>query len=84
MPPLPAQLAPVYATPTSAVAGKVHVSVKAETTVKLVTGYVAVAGVEALSVTLTVKDNMPLAVGVPEMAPVEELILIQVGAPVSE
>ena len=54
MPPLPAQLAPVYATPTSAVAGKVHVSVKAETTVKLVTGYVAVAGVEALSVTLTV------------------------------
>ena len=53
-------------------------------TVKPVTGYVAVAGVEALSVTLTVKDNVPLAVGVPEMAPVEELMVIHAGAPVSE
>ena len=51
---------------------------------KPVTGYVAVAGVEALSVTLTVKDNVPLAVGVPEMAPVEELMVIHAGAPVSE
>jgi hypothetical protein len=67
--------------------GKVHVSVNgtaAGETVKPVTGYVAVAGVEALSVTLTVKDNVPLAVGVPEMAPVEELMVIHAGAPVSE
>jgi hypothetical protein len=43
-----------------------------------------VAGVEALSVTLTVNDNVPLAVGVPLMAPVAELILIQPGLPLSE
>ena len=41
------------------------------------------AGVEALSVTLTVNDNVPLAVGVPLMTPVE-LMLIQAGAPLSE
>ena len=51
---------------------------------KPVTGYVAVAGVEALSVTLTVKDNVPLVVGVPLIAPVEELMVIHAGAPVSE
>ena len=38
---------------------------------------------EALSVTLTVNDNVPLAMGVPLMTP-EELILIQAGAPESE
>ena len=53
-------------------------------TVKPVTGKVAVAGVAALSVTLTVKESEPLAVGVPLIAPVVELMLIQVGAPVSE
>jgi hypothetical protein len=37
-----------------------------------------------LSVTLTVKVKVPPAVGVPEITPVVELMLIQTGLPLSE
>jgi predicted metal-binding membrane protein len=62
---------------------QVNVSVAGATT-KLVTGYVAVWGVDALSVTLTENEVVAAAVGVPLIAPVVELIDIHAGAPTSE
>ena len=58
VPPAAAQLAPVYATPTCAVAGKVHVNVRAAAeTVKLVIAWVALCAVGVvLSTTFTVNE----------------------------
>jgi hypothetical protein len=73
----------VYATFTWAVAGKLQFKVSvAGATTKLVTAKVAVW--DALSVTLTLKDVVVAAVGVPLIAPVVALIDIHVGAPTSE
>jgi Asp/Glu/hydantoin racemase len=85
VPPPAVQLAPVYATFTCAVAGNVQFNVSvAGATTKLVTAKVAVCGVDALSVTFTLKDVVVAVVGVPLIAPVVALIDIQEGAPTSE
>jgi hypothetical protein len=67
-------------------AGNVQLSVSVGgATTKLVAVYVAVFDGDSLSVTFTLNEaTEPLALGVPLIAPVVELIDIHVGAPTSE
>ena len=68
----------MYATPTSAVGGTVQVIVTAGETTKFVTAWLADA--ELASLTFKLKVYVPGPVGVPVMAPVNELMLNQLGA----
>jgi hypothetical protein len=64
VPPAAVQLAPVYATPTCAVAGKMHVIPTATFMLKLA---LPMSGVAELSVAVTVNETVPAVVGVPVM-----------------
>jgi hypothetical protein len=75
VPPEALQL-PVYATPTSAVSGAVHVSDTADTT-KFVTDWLF--DCPALSLTFRLNVYVPVVVGVPVMAPLDALMLSQLG-----
>ena len=83
MPPPAVQVTPAYGAPTCPAGGTPQLSVSAAgATTKFVTGCVCVT--EALSVTFKVKEKLPVAVGVPVIAPVVGFTLNHPGAPAAE